>query len=468
MASFQSLGDENAMPFLTNPYSSRTPITNPAQFYGRDHDIRRVAASIQSWQPCAIFGEPRIGKTSLLYYLIHPDGARSDNDFLQYIGNLSDYLFVLVELQRLPVRNALGFWRYLLDRLTEEARQAGAETPAMREEYASSQEPESDSYQVQTSFESYMKQMRKKTVFFFDDFDIVIKDFEPGDVGQVTDKLRTLKEALDLNEWLNYIIMSTDALVSLLKAKGITNPSPLISILSSMQPLGLLEQEACDDLLHEPLLHSRQQFTDDDIAFVYKQAGRHPDFMKITCSYLLEARRRSHVNYTSIRQQVEDDSRIRWLMNALWERIKRGGSPLSEILLQVAQGQQVSATSSAFSELCQRGFIDDSGTQPRIFGDLFRAFILRLSSRTTMPVEGLTPLESKLYTYLAKHMGQTCSRKELQKAIWGDKVPSSHDALEQLVRRVRGKIEPDINRPLHLLNVRGQGYLLRNDPTASL
>jgi len=474
MGTVQMLKEENNLRSVTNPYSSRMPVTDPAQFYGRHDDVLRVAESIRNWQPYAVSGEPRIGKTSFLYYLIHSEGARTLPKFLAYIGNPDDYLFVLVELQRLPARNATGFWRYLLDRLTEEARKEGVEPPAVHKTYASSWEPESDYYQVQIRFESYVKQLKKRVVFLFDDFDIIINDFENTEVVQVTDKLRTLKEALDLNGKLNYVIASTDPLVRLLKAKGITNPSPFTSIIIPMTPLGLLEKDAADELLREPIRQGTEQsipqFTKDDIAFVYKLAGRYPDIMKITCFYLFAARCQGNADYASVRQKIEDDQNVRWLMDGLWKRIKQEEQleelPLRETLLQIAQGQ-VPPDSPAFRELRQRGIVDDATSPPHIFGDLFGAFILHPPSHAVMPFE-LTPLESKLYTYLAEHVGQTCSREQLQKVIWGDKLPSSRDALEQLVKRVRGKIEQNPDRPIYLLNVRGQGYLLQKDPSRSL
>lgn len=470
MASLQSLKEDNSQ-VVTNPYTSRIPVTNPDQFYGRRSDILRVAESIRSWQPFSMSGEPRIGKTSLLYYLIHREGARALPGFLGYIGNPANYLFVLVELQRLPVRSVPGFWRYLLDRLVEEARETGLETRKMQEEYDSSQELENDHYQVQISFESYLKQLRKKVVFFFDDFDIVINDCESTEVAQVTDKLRALKEGLDFGGRLNYVIMSTDPLARLFEAKGISNRSPLTSIINLVTSLGLLEEEATTELVQEPLRRLSESvlpFSREETAFVYKLAGRHPDFMKIVCSYLFAMRGQ---DYSSIRQQIEDDLHVRGLMKRLWERVKREGPleelPLREMLLQIAQGQQP-PNSSALHELRQRGFIDDSTSPPHIFGDLFCNFILRPSSlRPVMAIE-LTSLESKLYNYLVEHVGHPCSRVELQKVLWGDKVPRSPDALEQLVKRVRGKIEPLHNQPMYLLNVRGQGYLLRSVPPRSL
>jgi hypothetical protein len=471
MASMQMLKAESNPLTVTNPYSSLMPVTIPVQFYGRHDDVLRVAESIRNWQPYAVSGEPRIGKTSFLYFLIHPEGARTLPEFLAYVGSPEDYLFVLVELQRLPVRNATGFWRYLLDRLSEEARNEAIEPPAELKEYPSSWEQESDYYQVQTHFESYLKQLKRRVLFLFDDFDIVINDLDNTEVVQVTDKLRTLKEALDLNGKLNYVIVSTDPLVRLLKEKGITSPSPFTSIIIPMAPLGLLEKDAADQLLQEPLrLHAEQsfpQFTKGDIAFIYKLAGRYPGIMKTTCSYMFAARYQGNVDYDSVRQNIEDDSNIRWLLNGLWERIKQEeqleGLPLREALLQIAQGH-VLPVSPAFRELRQRGLVDDSTSPPRIFGDLFHAYLLYPQSHEVTPIE-LTSMESKLYNYLAENVGQTCSRDRLQKVIWGDKLPTSRDALEQLVKRVRGKIEPNPDRPIYLQNVRGQGYRLEKDPS---
>src|SRR5260370_35357161 len=115
--------------------------------------------------------------------------------------------------------------------------------------------------------------------------------------------------------------------------------------------------------------------------------------------------------------------------------------------------------------------MDDSNSPPQIFGELFRSFVLHPDAPTAISTEPtplatrLTPLESRLYNYLLTHIDQTCTREQLQQVIWGDKVPTmSPDALEQLVKPLRGKSYPNPDQPSYLLNVRGQGYLLRQQP----
>lgn len=476
MESAQVLSEEDKQGLSSNPYRNRGPVTNPAQFYGRHRDVEHIAQSIRLWEPFALSGEPRTGKTSLLYYLVQAQGARTLPDFQRTIGNLSHYLFVLIELQRLPGKEAADFWRYAFYRLNEEASRQGVTKSAT----STFDMKDSDQYQIETSFVDFLKQLGKKVVFLFDDFDVLVKNLK-DDVVQITDKLKTLKEALDLNDKINYIILSTDPLVRLFKADHILNTSPLVSIILPVPPLGPLEKDAADALICEPLQHSAIQFTACDMDFIYRLAGTYPDFMKITCYYLFDAYKHKNVDYTKVQQKIADDPVVGLLMHKLWNRLKQDEQlenlPLQEVLLQIAQGQQP-ANMAAARELRQRGLVEGSSSSLHVFGDIFRTFILnthRSSSVSAVATpsalthpDNLTHLELKLYSVLAEHMGQACSRSQLQAAVWGNRLPNSPDALEQLVKRVRNKIEPDRDRPQHLISIRGQGYLLRNEPAQPL
>ena len=94
------------MSLVNNPYRNRKAVADPALFCGRQSVLLLIADHIRHRQMCAIAGEPLIGKTSLLYYLVHPQGAWSIEAFKDYLGDPDDYLFVLIESERLPIRNA--------------------------------------------------------------------------------------------------------------------------------------------------------------------------------------------------------------------------------------------------------------------------------------------------------------------------------------------------------------------------
>src|SRR5438876_11345447 len=107
-----------------NPYRNRKPITAPSQFCVRTNDLAFLAEKISCGHTCAISGEPLMGKTSLLHFLAHPQGARALPDFARSLGDPDAYIFVLIELRRLPIQSAQGVFQYLYDLLIEEMQNA--------------------------------------------------------------------------------------------------------------------------------------------------------------------------------------------------------------------------------------------------------------------------------------------------------------------------------------------------------
>jgi pSer/pThr/pTyr-binding forkhead associated (FHA) protein len=75
----------------------------------------------------------------------------------------------------------------------------------------------------------------------------------------------------------------------------------------------------------------------------------------------------------------------------------------------------------------------------------------------------LSPKEFILLSYLYKSRGQICSKEEIGSTVWSEYDSSSgiYDyQIENLVRRLRTKIETDPNNPQLLLTIRGLGYKL--------
>ena len=74
---------------------------------------------------------------------------------------------------------------------------------------------------------------------------------------------------------------------------------------------------------------------------------------------------------------------------------------------------------------------------------------------------GLAPKEFALVAYLYEHAGEVCSKDDIGEAVW----PEYHEGVfdyqvENLVRRLRAKLEPDPANPQLLLTMRGLGYKL--------
>ncbi len=76
----------------------------------------------------------------------------------------------------------------------------------------------------------------------------------------------------------------------------------------------------------------------------------------------------------------------------------------------------------------------------------------------------LSPKEFELLTYLYKRPGQVCSKDEIGHAVWPEYDQGSGGVydyqIENLVRRLRSKLEPDPANPQLLITLRGLGYKL--------
>lgn len=81
--------------------------------------------------------------------------------------------------------------------------------------------------------------------------------------------------------------------------------------------------------------------------------------------------------------------------------------------------------------------------------------------RVDRQVVSLAPKEYTLLVFLNDHQGQVCSKDEIGKAVWPEYQDGVFDyQIENLVRRLRSKLESDPADPQLLLTIRGRGYKL--------
>ncbi len=76
------------------------------------------------------------------------------------------------------------------------------------------------------------------------------------------------------------------------------------------------------------------------------------------------------------------------------------------------------------------------------------------------PVE-LSAKEFALLLYLYNRCGEVCSKDEIARAVWPEYADEVYDyQVENLIRRLRTKIEPAPAAPLMIVTIRGMGYKL--------
>lgn len=75
--------------------------------------------------------------------------------------------------------------------------------------------------------------------------------------------------------------------------------------------------------------------------------------------------------------------------------------------------------------------------------------------------EELSASEFRLLRFLMQNMGKVCEKDEIINAVWKDSATQegvTDQALDQIVYRLRKKIEPNPNSPIFVITVKGQGY----------
>lgn len=73
----------------------------------------------------------------------------------------------------------------------------------------------------------------------------------------------------------------------------------------------------------------------------------------------------------------------------------------------------------------------------------------------------LSAKEFALLAYLNEQIGQVCSKDEISQQVWPEYEEGVFDyQIENLIRRLRAKLEPDATNPRLLITVRGLGYKL--------
>ncbi len=452
-------------------YLSREPILSAEGFVGRVDMLQWVAGMLErpSPQNCNIVGEPRSGKTSLLYRL-----------FAQKVGAIADEksLLVWVRLAELPDYEPLTFWRAMLSRLQQSAQQ----------------DVDDDFADVQDVFDVLDGTIEElledgaygRILFFIDDFDLLLVGIGVRDL----DWLRSL--ATRYADAFAFVITSGESIVDLEETLRIRENQQSVSPFSNMfhtRSLGLLTEDEARQLCKETAVSEKQSpISNTEMEFLLAEVGRHPALLKIGCSYLFEAKQ-----YESGADMLEDvrgdvrlDRQVSWLFRQLWQR-RRGDE--QAMLAGLAEGETAVTDRILRKRLVkQLGLVETRNNNDVLFADAFAYWVqrhrddeegvdesgadtavepadeLNYTPEKRMVQVGdksvrLTPLEGRLLAYFIANEDEVCTIQDLLENVWGP--GKTRSVVEKAVNRLRIKIEHDPKRPRFILSARGEGYIFR-------
>jgi hypothetical protein len=457
---------------MTAPYLSREPAM--ADFVGRRAELAWLTAQLGRDEPqnCNVVGEPRIGKTSLLYQA-----------YAQQAGARAGDNYIWVRLSEFSERSAAGLWKHLASSLAARDDRAldGGGTLA------------GDTSEFET-LQTYVEAIERKNgrlIFVIDNFELLL----PALAGQGLDQLRAL--ITRFTRCLAFVISSTDQLYGV---EG-SAVSPVFNVFQGLQ-LGLLATDETEQLLDKSLEQASTLaespgpwggspvLSSEDRAFLIGEAGRHPALLKIACGYLLQGRQEQVAGaptaqlYTDVESDFRYDGQVRWLCEKLMERVQRneeawhnlcslatGAGGTDPIVLRRLSrlgllARRPSAQRGAPELFCaafaywvrkKPGPVDDEQRVPSRPAVDYDPELRQV--RTAGGFVELTPTEGRLLSYLLSKPNVVCPPQELLANVWGPgKSPS---VVEKSINRLRAKVESDPARPHIILSLRGEGYVLR-------
>ncbi len=330
-----------------NPFSYGKPIDDPARFIGHRRELEQVYSRLLSaFESSSIVGERRMGKTSLLKVLGHPDiQTQFGLDLNKYTFIYQDFAFL--ESDTKPTR----FWQ----RVLRSIRRAVKEQPDIADEIELALKAEAiDNYTLDDIF-SLVDEAELYIVLLLDEFENVTRnqnfdnDFFAG--------LR----ALAIHHNLALVTSSREELVKLTHSEKVRS-SPFFNIFASINLRPFSETDATQ-LIDTYLAGAGVKFLLSELNLIFGIAGFHPHFLQMACHHLYAAHQQG-LDDAARRQFVIDKvhSEAEPIFQDYWQNSSDAQKILLTVMAMRALEQQVGKDTLA--ELAGAGGGDYSGRGP--------------------------------------------------------------------------------------------------------
>jgi len=260
---------------IDNPFTYGNPISEPSRFFGRQREVEQIYSRLRNREAesSSIVGERRIGKTSLLNYLAHPDVRR------KFGAESPRYVFIYSDLQMVadsitPERLIRRIMQQLVLQASDEDVQQAAEELRQAEFI--------DNFALADMFD-VIDRKDAHVVLLLDEFEKVTANSNFG-----PDFFYGLR-SLAIQNNLTLVTSSQRELIELTHSE-IIKSSPFFNIFANINMRLFLEQEA-RELISASLHESGVLFSPSETDRLFYLAGFHPFFLQAACYFLFEAYR---------------------------------------------------------------------------------------------------------------------------------------------------------------------------------
>jgi len=450
------------MTFYVNPYTQMSISTVPERFFGRRGEIEFLLRGITSEEPqsFAINGLKKLGKTSLIQYLRHPDGATKK--YSQLLTNYQTGLgpgklaFLYFDTYKQQGAKVLADLPVRLGRLPELTERLDGILEFPHEQFSTAEETRN--FLKQCFQLAADKNLR--IVICLDHFDDAYKSLDYD-----TDIFFR-----SLANYQPFILVTNKSLNSL--AFDPTRNSPLLSILT-LWTLKMLTIDEAEGLVRSPAIQAGLPFGESDVQFILQLCGYHPFLLALVCEYMFSLQIENpavqrlippdEIIQDQVAAQLSALPAVNSLFQLIWSQVTENEQ---RVLKQIARDEPVQhhdkMTLSALATVHHLVIHDLSTGKYKLFGKLFSNFLL--SPQTAESGEeiqqirrGLSGHDRKLLEYLIAHSGQVCTFEEISRNVWGEQKVVKR-AIEASIHRLRSHLLKQSGSSNAIQNIRGRGY----------
>ncbi len=243
---------------IQSPFIAGPPITNPAQFFGRERILRRIFNLLKQrpLQNAAIIGPRRSGKTSLLHYIkkitVTPPQQLRSGQVQNWLSNPEHYRWIFIDFQDPRMGTRDNLMRQLLTEME-------LNIP--------------DSLTIESFLDVVSAGLSQPTIILFDEIGVAIERYPDLD-DAFWESLRSLAtNYVDGN--LSFILASHASPDELAQHSGLG--SPFFNIFGYSATLGQFKEEEARALI----AHSPVSFSEEDIAWIVAESDCWPLLVQI-------------------------------------------------------------------------------------------------------------------------------------------------------------------------------------------
>jgi serine/threonine protein kinase len=334
-----------------NPYLNRFMIKRPEDFFGRQQEIKRVFARLNTTPPgsISIVGDRRIGKSSLLNMVY---SRRSREEHLQ---NPERMVMVFLDLQQEKGMSLPSFIRLLRGMVNVEARGRVTVSDC------------ADDLEGIKEMVARLDQAGLHLAILLDEFETVTSN--PSFDLEFFSFLRYLANHFNVS----YLTSSARDLQILCHTKEISD-SPFFNIFSTMR-LGVFRRLDVEELIRVPSERVGRPLAPYAEELI-NLAGHFPFYLQIACchtlEYLDEVPDGSQPDFNEIGRRFYDEAKLHY--RYIWDAMD---SLERSTIVRLARGRGIpDSLCHVLDELNRRSFVTPApGGRPRLFAESFAEFI---------------------------------------------------------------------------------------------